>query len=82
MGPAIGLIGATYSGCKRQFVNLYMILGMGLLGTYYPSLKVNTLDLSSNYAGTVMGLVNGFGSLSGIISPSLTSFMIPDVSAY
>lgn len=82
MGPAIGLIGATYSGCNRQSVNVYMILGMGFMGTYYPSLKVNTLDLTSNYAGTVMGLVNGIGALSGIISPSLTSFMIPDVSVY
>lgn len=80
MGPAIGLIGATYSGCKKQFVHLYMILGMGFMGAYYPSLKVNTLDISSNYAGTVMGLVNGLGALSGIISPSLTSFLIPDVS--
>lgn len=76
----MGLIGAAYSGCNKQFVNMYMILGMGCMGTYYPSLKVNALDLSSNYAGTVMGLVNGAGALSGIISPSLTGIMIPDVS--
>lgn len=80
MGPALGLIATTYSRCDKGLVNLYMIMGMGLMGIYYSSLKINCLDLSPNYSGTVMALINGIGSISGVISPYLTSYLIPDVS--
>lgn len=32
-------------------------------------MKVNGLDLSPNYSGTLMALVNGMGALTGIITP-------------
>lgn len=79
VGPAIGIIGASYAGCNREAVTGLFALGMGLMGFFYPSLKVNPLDLSPNYAGTVMALVNGIGAISGIITPYLVGLLIPDV---
>lgn len=32
-------------------------------------MKVNGLDLSPNYSGTLMAMVNGIGALSGIVTP-------------
>lgn len=33
-------------------------------------MKVNALDLSPNYAGTLMGITNGIGALTGIAAVS------------
>lgn len=41
-------------------------------------MKVNGLDLSPNYSGTLMALVNGIGALSGIITPYIVGVMAPD----
>ena len=32
-------------------------------------MKVNALDLSPNYSGTLMAITNGLGSLTGILTP-------------
>lgn len=53
---------------------------MGFIGTYYASMKVNSLDLSTNYAGSLMALTNGVGALTGIAAPTFVGFMTPDVS--
>lgn len=55
-------------------------IAMGLMGTYYCGMKVNALDLSPNYAGTVMAIVNGIGAFTGIITPYLVGALTGDVS--
>lgn len=35
-----------------------------------PGMKVNALDLSPNFAGTLMGITNGIGALTGIAAVS------------
>lgn len=42
---------ASYVGCDRVWVVISFTVAMGLMGTYYPGVKVNPLDLSPNYAG-------------------------------
>lgn len=81
-GPALGILGATYSGCDRVLVVTFFTGGMGLMGAFVPSLKVNCLDLSPNYAGTLMALVGGVGAVSGIITPYLVGLLTPNVSTY
>lgn len=55
---------------------------MAFMGFFYPSLKVNALDLSPNYAGTLMAIVNGIGAISGIITPALIGYLTPNVSKH
>lgn len=52
------------------------------MGTFYAGMKVNGLDLSPNYAGSVMAIVNGIGALTGIIVPYIVGILTPDVSHY
>jgi len=52
----------------------------GTMGTFYPGMKVNALDLSPNYAGTLMAIVNGIGALTGIVTPYLVGVLTPNVS--
>uniref|UniRef100_A0A1B6D0T1 Major facilitator superfamily (MFS) profile domain-containing protein n=1 Tax=Clastoptera arizonana TaxID=38151 RepID=A0A1B6D0T1_9HEMI len=77
-GPAVGILAATYSGCDRVLVATFFTVGMGLMGAFVPSLKVNALDLSPNYAGTLMALVGGIGAISGIITPYLVGVLTPN----
>lgn len=53
---------------------------MGLMGAYYPGVKVNALDLSSNYAGLLMAITNGLGAITGIITPYLIGEIATHVS--
>lgn len=71
VGPAAGVVAASYAGCDQVVVVMLFTIGMAFMGFFYPSLKVNSLDLSPNYAGTLMAIVNGIGAVSGIISPYL-----------
>ncbi|KAK9881230.1 hypothetical protein WA026_015344 [Henosepilachna vigintioctopunctata] len=69
VGPAFFIIGASYSGCNRIAAICMFTIGMGFMGTYYCGMKVNGLDLCPNFAGTLMGVVNGIGAITGILSP-------------
>lgn len=49
------------------------------MSTRYPSIQVNPLDLSPNYAGTIMAITNGIGSLIGIAAPNGVGVLTPNV---
>lgn len=78
IGPAILLITASYAGCDRVLVVALFTIGMSLMGTFYPGMKVNALDLSPNYSGTLMAIVNGIGAISGIITPYIVGVLTPN----
>lgn len=78
VGPGLGVIAASYAGCDKVAVATLFTVGMAFMGFFYPSLKVNALDLSPNYAGTLMAIVNGIGAISGIITPALIGYLTPN----
>lgn len=52
---------------------------LGFMGNFYPGMKVNTIDLSPNYAGSLMALTNGLGALTGVAAPAFVGIMTPNV---
>lgn len=78
VGPGVGMIAASYAGCDRTAVVVLFTVSTGTMGTFYPGMKVNALDLSPNYAGTLMAIVNGIGAFTGIITPYLVGVLTPD----
>ncbi|XP_073974944.1 putative inorganic phosphate cotransporter [Rhodnius prolixus] len=78
VGPSLGLLGSVYSGCNVIAATISLILGMSTMGFFYPSLKVNPIDLSVNYAGTLGALGHGIGAISGIIVPYLIGYLTPN----
>lgn len=44
------------------------------------SLLVNPMDLTPNYAGVLMGIVNGAGVITEIIAPYTVEVLSPNVS--
>ncbi|KAL0278598.1 UNVERIFIED_CONTAM: hypothetical protein PYX00_000372 [Menopon gallinae] len=79
VGPSITLVLASYSGQNEPLVVTFFILTLMFMGTFYPGMKVNALDLSPNYAGSLMAVVNGIGGLTGIITPYLIGEIATDV---
>ncbi|KAK1129788.1 hypothetical protein K0M31_019498 [Melipona bicolor] len=78
LGPGAFIIGAAYAKCDRTTVVIMFTVGTTLMGTFYPGMKVNALDLSPNYSGTLMALVNGVGAFTGILTPYIVSELTPD----
>ncbi|XP_032525712.2 putative inorganic phosphate cotransporter [Danaus plexippus] len=77
-GPAICIILASYSGCDRNAAMIYFIISMGLMGAYYSGMKINTLDIAPNFAGSLTSLINTSSTFTGIISPFLIGLLTPD----
>lgn len=61
-------------------VVVWFTLAMGFMGTFYPGMKVNPLDLSPNYAGSIMAVTNGIGAITGVVAPSFVGLMTPNVN--
>uniref|UniRef100_A0A1B0CQC4 Permease of the major facilitator superfamily protein n=2 Tax=Lutzomyia longipalpis TaxID=7200 RepID=A0A1B0CQC4_LUTLO len=80
VGPAIFIVAASYAGCDRLPVVALFTIAMGIMGTFYPGMKVNPLDLSPNYAGTLMAITNGIGAITGILAPYVVGVMTPNRS--
>lgn len=78
IGPGAFIIGASYAECDRTLVITMFTVGMTLMGTFYPGMKVNALDLSPNYSGTLMALVNGIAAFTGIITPYIVGQLVRD----
>lgn len=53
---------------------------MGFMGATFSGLKVNALDLSPNFAGSISGLISLFGAMTGIAAPSVAGVLTQDVS--
>ncbi|XP_016961976.1 putative inorganic phosphate cotransporter [Drosophila biarmipes] len=79
-GPALFMVAASYAGCNRALVVALFTIAMGLMGTYYAGMKLTPLDMSPNYAGTLMAITNGIGAITGVVSPYLVGVMTPNAT--
>ncbi|XP_050432265.1 sialin-like isoform X2 [Adelges cooleyi] len=73
--PAYGVMAASFVGCDTVATTLFFTLGMSMMGFSCSSIRINALDLSPNYSASIMALVNGIGSMTGMISPYVTGVL-------
>lgn len=76
-GSGIFLLAASYARCDRVLAVMLFVLSLTTMGAAFPSLMVNSLDLSPNYAGTLTGVTNGAATCSGIIMPIIIGNLTP-----
>jgi MFS transporter, ACS family, solute carrier family 17 (sodium-dependent inorganic phosphate cotransporter), other len=76
-GLAICFILASYSGCNHLLAILFFSFAAGFVGL--DNSRVNNMDLSPNYAPTIISIVNTCGSLMGILAPIIVGIFTPDV---
>lgn len=77
--PGIFMMGASYVGCNKIAAVMLFSLMMGSMGSYYAGMRLNPLDLSPNYSATLMAIVNGIGSVTGVISPLVVGALTTNV---
>lgn len=59
---------------------VWFVIAMAFVGMYFSHIKINSIDLSPNYAGILMALSNGIGSLFGVAGPAFAGYMTPNVN--
>lgn len=78
VGLAVCFIMASYSGCDKLEAILYFSFASGFAGL--DNSRVNNMDLSPNYAPTIIAIVNSFGSVMGILAPVVVGLLTTSVS--
>lgn len=71
MGPAACLIVMTYAGCDATIAMVMLIFALAFNGAACQTNLQNHQDLAPNYAGSLYGIMNTFGSFPGFIIPPI-----------
>lgn len=71
MGPAVALIVMTYAGCDALTAMVMLIVALTFNGAACQTSLQNHQDLAPNFAGSLYGIMNTFGSFPGFIIPSV-----------
>lgn len=74
--PSLGLIGVAYVGCNGTWVMVMLAVLGAFNGATYAGFQMNHIALSPKYAGTVFGITNTAGSMSGFLGPYITGLVI------
>ena len=78
--PGVLIIWASYFECETTPVLLLICLSISFLGAFHAGVKINNIDLSPNYTGSITALTNSFGALTGIVVPYLVGYLTPNVN--
>ncbi|XP_041979291.1 putative inorganic phosphate cotransporter isoform X2 [Aricia agestis] len=78
-GPAAALLGLTYipAGHLPLAVSI-LTLTVGLNGAHYAGFLISHIDLSPNFASTLMGITNGCGNIFSIMAPLSVTLVVAD----
>ncbi|XP_022916924.2 sialin-like [Onthophagus taurus] len=76
--PLIFTAAMGFAGCDKVLTVILYSLSNFSRGPFYCSLKINHLDLTSNHAGIIMAIINGFGCFSGIFAPLIVKYLASD----
>ncbi|KAH8404816.1 hypothetical protein KR222_004526, partial [Zaprionus bogoriensis] len=80
LGPGSLTVAASYAGCETVLTVALFTLAMFTMGFYYAGQKLSPMDMSPSYAGTIMAVTNGLGSLAGIFSPVVVGALTPNAN--
>ncbi|CAH0715897.1 unnamed protein product, partial [Brenthis ino] len=78
-GPAASLLALSYipPGNIELAVTM-LVLTVGLNGAHYVGFLISHIDLSPNFASTLMGITNGCGNIFSIMAPLSVSAVVKD----
>ncbi|XP_064643627.1 sialin-like [Lineus longissimus] len=67
--PSAAIIAAGYIGCNYYLGVALLTISTGFLAFALPGYIANMIDFAPNYAGSIMGFINTFGTIAGIVAP-------------
>ena len=74
--PALGLIVLSFVGCQPIWAIVCLIISVGCNGASFSGFEVNQIELSPNYAGTLMGIGNMLGNMCGFITAFVAGVIV------
>uniref|UniRef100_A0A061QHU6 Sialin n=1 Tax=Cupiennius salei TaxID=6928 RepID=A0A061QHU6_CUPSA len=77
-GPALCLFGVMLAACNHVWSVTFLTLAMGFNGCTYSGYMVTHVDMSPDFAGTLMGMTNAFATLAGILAPLAVGSLTKD----
>lgn len=77
--PAAALIGLAYVDKEQPEIAVaVLVIAVGSNIAIYCGHNVNHIDLSPNFAGTLMGITNTVANFCSILAPLVHSFIVTD----
>lgn len=81
--PMCLLIALGYMSREHDTLAVVLLtLTVGINSACHLGFQVNHIDLSPNYAGTLMGITNGCASIMSFSAPLLVGVLVPDKVGY
>jgi hypothetical protein len=74
--PALALLILTMIGCDPTLAIILLCISVMINGTVLSGYMVNQLELTTNYAGTVFGVINTTGNMCGFATPAVVGALI------
>lgn len=75
--PMVCLIALSYMTVENQVLAIILLtLAVGFNSGSFSGYLVNHMDLSPNFAGTMMGITNGISNLLSIIAPLIVGVIV------
>ncbi|XP_015597304.1 putative inorganic phosphate cotransporter [Cephus cinctus] len=79
--PAIALIGLGFVRSDQQVLAVaILVVAVGTNIAIYCGHNVNHMDLSPNFAGTLMGCINAVANICGIVTPLIAGAIVTEKS--
>ncbi|KAJ9596880.1 hypothetical protein L9F63_012136 [Diploptera punctata] len=78
--PALSFIALSMAGCNATFAVTILTLAVSLIGAYSSGYFQNSIDVAPNYAGSLTGMMNAVGSITGIISTPVAGAVLQNDS--
>ncbi|XP_015792496.1 putative inorganic phosphate cotransporter isoform X2 [Tetranychus urticae] len=75
IGPAICIVGLVLAKCDIHWIIAALFLSMALNGFTYSGFNITHVDMSPDYAGTLMGITNCIANVAGILAPVYAGIM-------
>lgn len=80
LGPAICmlviLVFATPENKNETLTKVMFTIGVGCMGALYSGFFCNPQEIGPHFAGTILGITNGFGNLPGFLSPLIAGYIV------
>ena len=76
MTPAVGLLGLSFVGCNPTMAVVWLCISVGFNGASYSGFQGNHMELSPNYAGTLMGITNMLANVAGFVTPYVAGVLV------
>lgn len=73
--PGCFLFSMIWVGCDAILSVVLITISLGLNGASTLTNLQNNQDLAPNFAGTIYGIINCFGGMSGFFAPMLTGYL-------